>query len=136
MRLEATDFYTQVHADLSRIKNRPILNLSVRQLICFGSAAAVGVPTYIFTRGSIGNEGAVMLMIGLMLPFFFIAMYEKNNQPAEKIIFNYIRARLYFPRRRPYKTENLYAIIAEEADKTIESKKADTVKHRKKSRKK
>ena len=140
--------FVPVPKDLSKIKNRPLLNLTARQLLCFGSAAAVGVPTYIFTRGVIGNEGAVLLMIGLMLPFFFMAMYEKDNQPAEKVILHYIRARLYFPRRRPYKTENLYAIIKkeffpenipyEEADKTIENNKADTKKsskHRKKSEK-
>ena len=30
---------------------------------------------YLFSRGSIGNSAAMFLMIGLMLPFFFLAMY-------------------------------------------------------------
>ena len=106
--------FVNVPKDLSRIKNKAILNLTIRQLICFGAAAAVGVPTYILTRGAIGNTGAALLMIGLMLPMFFLAMFEKDGQPAEKVLRNYIRTRFYFPGKRPYKTENLYEILEKE----------------------
>ncbi len=68
------------------------------------------MPTYLFTRQSLGNTGAVLLMIGLMLPFFFFAMYEKDEQAAEKILRNIIRAK-WFPARRPYRTENLYQYL-------------------------
>jgi hypothetical protein len=53
-------------------------------------------------------------MMGVMLPFFFLGMYEKDGQPAEKILRNFIRARMFFPGKRPYKTENLYAILKKE----------------------
>jgi hypothetical protein len=36
----------------------------------------------IFTRGAIGNSAAALLMIGVMLPLFFFAMYEKEATPA------------------------------------------------------
>jgi hypothetical protein len=39
----------------------------------------VGLPAYLFSRGSIGNSAAMFLMIGLMLPFFFLAMYERDG---------------------------------------------------------
>lgn len=123
--------FVQIHADLNKIKSKVAFNLTKRQLICFGSAAAVGVPTYIFTRGAIGNDGAVLLMIGLMLPFFFMAMYERDNQPAEKILINFIRTRFFFPRRRLYQTENLYKILSEGAD--VIDKETGT--HNKKSNK-
>jgi len=98
----------------------------MRQLICFGTAAAIGIPTYIFTRGAIGNNGAALLMIGLMLPFFFIAMYEKNGQPAEKILRNFIRARFIWPDKRVYRTDNFYEAIRKEGC-VIEAKgKAET----------
>ena len=117
--------FVPVPKDLSKVKTKVALNLTKRQLICFGSAAAVGIPTYIFSRGIIGSEGAVLLMIGLMLPFFFMAMYEKDGQPAEKILRNFIRARIFFPGKRPYKTENLYAILEKEG-KAIASKDKTT----------
>jgi hypothetical protein len=100
--------YVNVPKDLTRIKNKALFNLTFRQIVCFGSAAAVGVPTYLLTRGGLGGTGAALLMIGLMLPLFFLAMYEKDGQPAEKVLRNIIRTKLYFPGKRPYKTDNLY----------------------------
>ena len=107
--------FVSICKDLNKIKSKLAFGLSKRQLICFGSAAAIGIPAYIFTRGVIGNSAAVLLMIGLMLPLFFLAMYEKDNQPAEIILRNYIRTKIYLPRIRPYKTENLYEILDREA---------------------
>jgi hypothetical protein len=107
--------FCSVPKDLSRIKTKVALNLTKRQLICFGAAALIGIPVYIFTRGAIGNQGAVLLMIALMLPFFMLAMYEKDNQPAEKILRNIIRARFLWPGKRIYRTENFYEVIGKEA---------------------
>ena len=98
------------------VKTKVALNLTKRQLICFGAAAAIGVPAYIFTRGVLGNSGAVLLMIGLMLPLFLLAMYEKDGQPAEVILRNVIRVKFLWPGKRPYKTENLYEILEKEAN--------------------
>jgi hypothetical protein len=105
--------YVPVPKDLTKIKTKVALNLTKRQLVCFSTAAAVGIPSYLFSRGAIGNSAAVILMIALMLPFFFLAMYEKDGQPAEKIIRNILRAKLW-PRTRAYKTENLYKYLNEE----------------------
>ena len=105
--------FVPVPRDLSKIRTKIAFNLSKRQLICFSLAAAVGVPTYFITRGPLGNTGAVFLMIGLMLPFFFFAMYEKDEQAAEKILRNIVRAK-WFPARRPYRTENLYQYLETE----------------------
>ena len=106
--------YVTVPKDLSRVKTKVALNMTKRQIICFTSAAAVGVPTYLLTRGALGNEGAVMLMIGAMLPMFFLAMYERDGQPAEIVLRNIIRSRFAWPGKRPYKTENLYDYIIKE----------------------
>jgi hypothetical protein len=99
---------------MTKVKTKVLLNLTARQLICFSAAAAVGVPTYLLTRGVLGNSGAVLVMIALMLPAFFIAMYEKDGQPAEKILLHIIRMRFFFPGTRPYRTENFYQIIERE----------------------
>ena len=107
--------FVSVPRDLTRVKSKLLLNLTKRQLICFGTAAVVGVPTYFLTKDFIGNSAAVFLMIGLMLPAFFIAMYEKNGRPAEKILRDMIRLWLFYPPKRPYKTENFYSVLGEEA---------------------
>ncbi|GHU79395.1 hypothetical protein FACS1894191_2100 [Clostridia bacterium] len=106
--------FVPVPKDLSKVKTKVALGLTKRQLICFSLAAAVGVPVYLLTKDIIGNSAAVLLMIGLMLPFFFLAMFEKDDQPAEKILRNILRARWFFPATRPYKTENFYSVIEKE----------------------
>ena len=101
-----------VPKDLSGIKTKVALNLTKRQLICFSGAAIVGVPLYFFTKGIIGTQGAALLMVGVMLPFFFLAMYERDSLPLEKVLKNIIRTRFLYPRVRPYKTENFYALLS------------------------
>lgn len=51
--------YVPVPKDLSKIKTKLAFNLTKRQLVCFSSAAAVGLPAYLFSRGSIGNSAHV-----------------------------------------------------------------------------
>lgn len=97
-----------VPKDLSGIKTKVALNLTKRQLICFSGAAIAGVPLYFFTKGIIGTQGAALLMVGVMLPFFFLAMYERDGFPAEKIVYFMIRQKFLMPGIRPYKSENLY----------------------------
>ena len=109
--------FVPVPKDLSRVKTKVALNLTKRQLVCFSAAATVGVPTYLLTRGAIGNSAAVIVMIVIMLPLFFLAMYEKDGQTAEAVIRNFVRAKIW-PGTRPYKTENLYKYLEKEA-KTI-----------------
>ena len=102
--------YVPVPKDLTKVKTKLAFNLTKRQLICFSLAGLVGLPVYFFTRGAIGNSAAVLLMIGLMMPFFFFAMYERDGQPAEKILKNRLRYKLW-PKNRPYRTDNLYKSI-------------------------
>jgi len=104
--------YVNVPNDLSRIKTKIAFNLTKRQLLCFGAAAVLGIPTYLFTRSAIGNMGAMFLMIALMLPLFLLAMYEKDGLPFEKVVRNIIRTRFLWPTVRPYKTDNIYAFLS------------------------
>ena len=75
-----------VPKNLSGIKTKVAMNLTKRQLICFGGAAAVGIPFYLVTKGVLGTQASALIMVALMLPFFFLAMYEKEGLPAEKIL--------------------------------------------------
>ena len=103
--------YVSVPNDLTKIKSKLAFNLTKRQLICFGGAALIGIPTYLLTRSVIGNTAAMLLMIVLMLPCFFFAMYERDGLPFEKVLRNIVRSRILWPRTRPYKTENFYAYL-------------------------
>ena len=115
--------YVPVPKDLTKVKTKVLFNLTKRQIICFGLAAVVGLPVYFLTKGTIGNSAAVLLMIGLMMPFFFFAMFERDGQPAEKILKNILRHKLW-PRQRPYRTENLYKSISKKEEFTFDKKQA------------
>ena len=114
--------YVPVPKDLTTVKTKVAFNLTKRQLLCFGGAAAVGAPTYFLTRGIFGNTGAVMALLVAALPFFMLAMYEKNGQPLEKILRNYINTKYRRPKVRPYRTNNLYAALERQSklDKEVQ----------------
>ena len=101
--------YVNVPNDLSKIETKLAFNLTKRQLICFGAAAAVGVPLYLLTRGALGNSAALLLMLAVMLPAFLLAMYERDGLPLEKVLYHIIRAKYLRPGVRLYRTENIYA---------------------------
>ena len=116
--------YVNVPNDLSKIKTKIAVNLTKRQLICFGAGAAIGVPTYLLTRQAIGNTGALFAMLAIMLPAFLLAMYEKDGLPFEKVIRNIIRVKFTRPGIRPYRTENIYAPFARKEEPIEQSKKS------------
>ena len=117
--------FVPVPKDLTKVKTKVAFNLTKRQLICFGGGALVGVPTYILARGGIGNDAAVMLMIGLMLPFFLFGIYEKDGQPLEKVLGCIIRARFLWPQTRPYQTDHLYAALERQNEFEKEATRID-----------
>lgn len=106
--------YVQVPKDLTKVKNKVMFNLTKRQLICFSLAAAVGVLLYFLTRKAIGTTISACLMVMIMLPFFFFAMYEKDGRPLEKILMDIWRAKVQRPGVRIYQTKNFYGVIQEE----------------------
>ena len=103
--------YVPMPKDLSHIKTKVIFNLTKRQLICFGSGAALGVPTFIILKTAMSSSTATLLMILSMLPFFLFAVYEKNGQSLEKLLRNIIVTRFIRSKNRPYRTNNFYAVI-------------------------
>ena len=103
--------YVPVPKDLTKIKTKVMLNLTKRQLISFGSGAILGVPLFFLAKPHMSVSTAALLMVLSMLPFFLLAMYERNGQPMEKMIYQVIQAKLIRPKRRPYRTDNFYAAV-------------------------
>ena len=100
--------YVSVPKDLTKVKSKVMFNLTKRQVVCLGIAAALGLPFYFFTKGHIGTSNAATGMVIIMLPAFFFAMYEKDGMHLEQILMNIIRVRFLRPAIRRYETENLY----------------------------
>ena len=52
-----------------------------------------------------------MAMIVVMLPCFLLAMYEQHGQPLEVVVRKVVQTKFTRPKERPYRTENLYAVL-------------------------
>ena len=103
--------YIPVPRDLTRVKTKAFFYLTKRQLVCFGSAALIGVPLFFWIK-SMGNVSlATLVMIIAMLPLFFLAMYEKDGQPLEVIAGHFIQAKFIRPKVRPFRTDNYYDVL-------------------------
>lgn len=100
--------YVSVPKDLTKIKNKVVLNLTRRQIICLTIAAAMGLPFYFLTRNYIGTSSAATGMVLLMLLAFLFAMYEKDGMPLEKVLMNMIRVKYGQSAVRRYEVKNLY----------------------------
>lgn len=108
--------YISIPRDLTKVKTKVFLNLTKRQLICFGSGALVGVPVFFIAKACGADVGsAVMVMMGVMIPFFLFAMYEKNGQPLEVHLRHILQAKFIRPKTRIYRTNNYYTCLEKQA---------------------
>lgn len=92
--------YVSVPKDLGKVKNKVFLNLTLRQIVCFVVAAAIGVPIYFLTKDSLGTSTSTVIAVLVMLPAFLFAMYEKNSMPLEKVLHNLIKVHFIKPNVR------------------------------------
>lgn len=103
--------YVPVPKDLNAVKTKVMFNLTKRQILCFGGGALIGVPLFFLLKGHIGSSAAALCMMLVMLPFFLLAMYEKNGQPPEKLIRNIVQVCFLRSKQRPYRTNNFYDLL-------------------------
>ena len=115
--------YISVPRDLTKVKSKVMFNLTKRQLICFGMAALIGVPSFFLLKTVVTVNTAVMGMMVIMMPFFFMAMYERNGQTLEVILNHMIQALFIRPKICPYRTDNYYAALMRQAEAEREVEK-------------
>ena len=103
--------YISVPRDLTKVKSKVMFGLTKRQLICFSVAALFGVPSFFLIKHVASVSTAAMGMMIVMMPFYFLAMYEQNGQHFEVILGHLIEATFIRPKERPYKTNNYYSAL-------------------------
>ncbi|MBE5834413.1 MAG: PrgI family protein [Butyrivibrio sp.] len=119
--------YISVPRDLTKVKSKIVFNLTKRQIICFSVAAIFGLPTFFLIKQVASTTAAAMGMMVIMMPFFFLAMYEKNGEYLEVILGHLIEATFIRPKQRPYRTDNNYSALEryikaqKEVDKIVQA---------------
>jgi hypothetical protein len=104
--------YVSIPKDLTRVRTKFLLGLTKRQTVCFGAAAATGIPLFFLLRTFAPTSAAAFIMVIVMLPWFMFAMYEKNGIPLEKFLKCIYTTKFKRPKIRTYQTYNLYAVTA------------------------
>jgi hypothetical protein len=84
------------------------LNLTKRQIICFGAGLVFAVPMFFLTKKGFGVEGGALLCMVSASPFFLLGMYEKNGVPAEKLFYYSIRRKYLRPQIRKKDVQNRF----------------------------
>ena len=99
------ELYIPVPVDIDTVKSKFLFGLTLRQIICFGIGIGLGLMVYFLCKGLLGDSIAGILMMFIMLPAFFFAVYEQNGEPLEVIIRRIWKAQKK-PTMRLYRTEN------------------------------
>ena len=115
--------YVSIPKDLTAVKTKFVLGLTRRQTVCFGAAAATGLPLFFLLKSFIPSSAAALLMIIVMLPWFLFAMYEKHGLPLEKYLRCVIAVKFTRPKIRTYQTNNLYAATGRQIELIKEVKR-------------
>ena len=125
--------YIPVPRDLTRVKTKVFLNLTKRQLVCFGAGALMGIPSFFLLKRIGSTSLAAMGMILIMLPMFLLAMYERDGQPLEVFAKHFIETKFIRPKIRPYRTDNYYEVLMRVSEAEKEVDKIVSVYEKKKS---
>ncbi len=102
--------YVPVPKDLSKVKTKVAFNLTKRQIVCFAAALLIGLPLF-FAQRQRRDKPCGYGDDCRHAPCFLLAMYEKHGQPLEVVVRNVIQTKFTRPKERPYRTENLYAVL-------------------------
>lgn len=102
--------YVKVPKDFNNIKEKFMFNLTKRQVVCFAIGGLLGAPLYFLTKDHLGMETAVALMGLAAAPAIFCGVYCRNGIYLEQM-FKFMLEFFKKPRKRYYKTVNMYECI-------------------------
>jgi len=114
--------YVSVPKDIRQMKVRSMLKMTKRQLIVYGITLAIAAPIFFIVWSFGGMQPAIIALIFMLIPGFFISMYEKNGMKPEELLKLHIRRKHFYPIERPYVVEKLPAKILKSADASINKK--------------
>ena len=108
----AGSHYIKIPRDLNDLKEKVMLGLTKRQLICLGAAAATSLPLYYFTYKNMGSANSIRIAGIAAAPAVFFGFYIKNGIPLEKTL-KFFWKFMKKPKKVTFKSVNIYTAIVE-----------------------
>jgi type IV secretory pathway VirB4 component len=92
--------------EITEYQEKIIFGLSLRQLLFFVIAIAIGIPSYMFCRKNLGQEIAGYIVILEVLPLLALGFVRKNGFTFDKYLGLIVKHN-FQTKKRSYKTELL-----------------------------
>ncbi|MCD8324820.1 MAG: PrgI family protein [Clostridiales bacterium] len=112
----------RVPDEIRKYKEKIVFGLTARQLICTIITLVICVPLYWFGRNAISTDILSWIILLIALPIEAVGFIKINGMPFEKFMVSAVEFEVLFPRKRKYKTENVWRTWQDEAKKLEQSK--------------
>ena len=122
----------EIPKEITDYEIKYLFKMTLRQNIAFGIMIIVNLLLQFYAKPFIHNEIVDWLMLLVASLAGAVALWKPNKQDFEKVAWFAIQTELIYPKKRVYRTENIFAkmredIIAEEKER--EKEKADLDKY-------
>lgn len=122
----------EIPKEITDYKTKYLFKLTLRQNIAFGLMIAINIFLHFTAKPFLHDEivNWLMLLVGGLAAA--VALWKPNKQDFEKVAWFAIQTELLYPKKRVYKTENIFTkmreeLLAEEREK--ERKQAEQEKY-------
>lgn len=105
----------RIPEEIRKYKEKIAFGLTARQLVCTILAFFVCVPLYWYGRSVIPEDALSWLIILIAVPLGGIGFIRVNNMPMEKFAVAALKFELLYPRKRVFRTENVWRGWQDEA---------------------
>ena len=107
----------RVPDEVRTYKEKLMFGLTARQLICTVLAVGICAPLYYFGRKTLPEDVISWVVILIALPLLAIGFIRIQGLPMEKYAVAWFKFNWLYPRKRIYRTENVYRDIERRAKK-------------------
>ena len=124
----------RIPEEIRKYKEKIAFGLTARQLVCTLVALFICVPLYWFGRKYILEDILAWIIIAIAIPLEAVGFLKINGMPMEKFAVAAFKFEWLYPRKRKFKTENVWrswqneAIKEEQPKSRKERKKRDKMK--------
>lgn len=116
--------------DLNNVKTRMAFGLTKRQIICFAIGGCIGFPLYLVLRKALPTDVSALVMMAVIFPVFFFAIYEKDGKTAEQVLFDIYNQRIRSKGIRRYRSQNIYEQLEEKENIRKEIRRLEAKKNK------
>lgn len=125
----------EIPKEITDYETKYLFKMTLRQNIAFGIMIIVNLLLQFYAKPFIHNEIVDWLMLLVASLAGAVALWKPNKQDFEKVAWFAIQTELIYPKKRVYRTENIFAkmredIIAEEKEREKEKAELDKYQER------